>query len=129
MSASNTLENAYLNALRNVACQYAAVWMSLHKADPTDAASVASGNEASGGSYTRQQITFAAAANGSMSNSASASFTGMPSGTFSHFGLWSSSGGKTEAEFLWSGELTAAKTVDAGDTLTLNASQLTLTAS
>ena len=83
---STYLSNTLLNhALRNQAyTPPTAVYMSVHTADP----GLTGTNEASGGSYARQAVTFAAASSKSVTSSATVTFSGMPGGTFTHVGLW-----------------------------------------
>lgn len=102
--------------------QPANVYISLHTADP----GLTGASEATGGTYGRQSAntSFAASASGSKATNAALTFTLMPAGTFTHFGVWDAS---TTGNFLWGGALTASKTLAAGDTLQFNSGQLTLT--
>lgn len=133
MGASNSYLRKQLDALRNQStCVVTTAYLSLHTADPSGTAAVASGNEASGGSYARQECAFAAATSGETSqiqNSGVVTFTDMPAGTFTHWGLWSHASTSTDDTYLWCGAISTAKTVEAGDSLTLNASSMTLTLS
>jgi len=65
------------------------VYVSLHTADP--AATGAS--EASGGSYARKSLTFAAASGGT-AVATEVTFD-VPAGTYTHFGVWTASTGGT----------------------------------
>lgn len=106
--------NALLNTLRNVSGAVAVVAVKLHTADPG-----AAGTTAASANTTRNAITFSAASAGSMALSATTSWSAWASGTetISHISLWDST---TAGNFLWSIALTASKTVNNGDTLTLN---------
>lgn len=75
---------------------------------------VTAGTEVTGGSYTRQTVTFAASANGTASNSNSISFSSMPSSTITGLEIYDSAGTPRR---IWQGALSAAKTVGAGDSL------------
>lgn len=120
---SDYLEDALLNhVLRNVAyTSPTTVYVALFSTDPTDAGS---GTEVSGGSYARQAATFGAPSGGASSNSAQIDFTDMPAETVTHVGIFDAS---TSGNLLFHGSLTASKTTNAGDTLTISASDLTVT--
>lgn len=64
---SNYLENAVLNAIRNVPLAVASVYAALFTIMPDETG--AGGVEPAGGAYARQAVTFNAPANGSMANS------------------------------------------------------------
>lgn len=118
---SNTLENALLNhVLRNTAyVSPTAVYLALFTTDPTDANS---GTEVSGGSYARKAITFGAPTDGSASNTNQMDFTGMPAATVTHFGVFDAA---SAGNLLFHGALSANKTVNSGDTFTVNTGGLT----
>ncbi|MFX4261032.1 phage tail fiber protein [Pelotomaculum propionicicum] len=86
------------------------LYISLHTADSGDNGA----NEVTGGSYARQAITFNAANSKHADNPSQIEFAGMPACTITHVGLWSAS---TLGDFWWGGDLTASKTLNAGDTL------------
>ena len=124
MSISNYAENAILDAtFRNVSfAGGATITLSLHTGDPGETGTA---NEVSGGSYSRQTITFSTAASGgSISAAAAVEFAGMPAVTgasyVTHVGLWASS------NHLWSGALTSQRQVQAGDTLRISTLTVTL---
>lgn len=101
----------------------AACYISLHTADP----GTTGADEVTGGSYGRQGDTvFSAAASLASDNDSAISFTGMPSATVTHVGIWDS---ESSGEFLCGGSLGASKSVDAGDTVTISAGDLDVTAS
>ncbi|MFJ3984422.1 phage tail fiber protein [Streptomyces fungicidicus] len=84
------------------------------------------GTEAAGGSYTRQNLSVAAAVNGATSNSADLVWTGMPAVTVVGVEIWDSAGTPVR---LWYGPLSASRTVAAGDELRLAAGALSLSLS
>lgn len=95
-----------------------ALYVSLHTADPTDAAN---GAEVSGGSYARVQRdpldanwTGASSTNGVTDNAAAITFPSPTAnwGTITHFGIWDASSG---GNLLVHGALTTPKTVNNGD--------------
>jgi len=108
---SAATRTAMLDALLgNTALAYAALWISLHSADPgTDGS-----NELSGGGYGRWQATFGdAAADKAISNTAVAD-SPLASGDWTaatHLGLWTLETGGT---FVWGKQLTAPRTVRTG---------------
>lgn len=119
MSVSNYLELAFLNTLRNTSLAVANVYIKLHIGDPGEDGT---GNAA--GEATRQVVTFAAASGGSMASNADATWTNVSTTeTLSHVSLWDAS---TAGNCLWSGALTASKSVTAGDTFTIASGALTL---
>lgn len=108
---SAATRSAMLDALlRNTALAYAALWISLHSADPgTDGS-----NELSGSGYGRWAATFGdAAADKAISNTAVAD-SPIASGDWTevtHLGLWTLETGGT---FVWGKQLTSARTVRTG---------------
>ncbi|WP_406418399.1 hypothetical protein [Streptomyces sp. NBC_01614] len=89
--------------------------MALTTANGSDASA---GTEVTGGSYARENITVAAAVNGSVSNSADLVFDGMPACTVVGWEIWDSAG----TPIRWSyGLFDASKTVAAGDELKVEA--------
>lgn len=121
---SNYAENKVLDHLTGRAAWTAPTntYLALFTTDPTDADS---GTEATGGSYARQAVTFGAASGGTISNSAAVTFTSMPAGTFTHFGLYDAD---TAGNLLVHGSLTAFKTTGAGDTIEFAIGDLDITA-
>ncbi|MGE4164285.1 MAG: hypothetical protein AB7G23_21420 [Vicinamibacterales bacterium] len=126
MSAmSNYLETALFNEVLR-ATNYApptTVYVGLFTSDPTDAGT---GTEVTGGAYARQAVTFGAPTDGAGSNSAAVTFPQATAnwGTVSHFGIFDAS---TAGNLLLHGQLTASKTVNAGDVFTFPTGQLTVT--
>lgn len=86
----------------------------------------AAGTEVAGGSYARQSITTVTAATGATSgkNGNALTYTNMPAVTSPAIGwvdVYDSAG---TPKRLWFGNLTAAKTTNAGDTFTIDANSL-----
>lgn len=117
----------------------AALYVSLHTADPTD---TAGGAEVSGNNYSRAQLnpsdtnwaatqggTPAAASSGTggqTSNKATITFA-TPSGSWglvTHFGIWDAS---TSGNLLVHGALTVSKTINTNDAVSFPADSLTVT--
>lgn len=94
--------------------------LSIHTADP----GTTGASEATGGSYARQSAGYSAASAGACVLAAAVSFTLMPAGTFTHLGLWDSTGTPV---FLQGAALAASKTLSAGDTLTISSATDTAT--
>lgn len=119
---SNYLENLVLDWVLggSTPTRPAARYLALFTAAPGE---TGGGTEATGGSYARQTVAFAAAASGSSSNSADVNFTGMPAATITHFGIFDAS---TAGNLLYYGAFTASKTVNSGDTLTVPSGSLTV---
>ena len=120
MSISAYLENKILDkVLRNTDFSVSAVYVSLHDDDPGETGA----NEASGASYARQAVTFAAAAGGTSTSDTVVEFSDMPAGTWTHVGLWDAA---SDGNFLWGGPLTEPKTTSAGDTFRLPVGNITV---
>jgi hypothetical protein len=122
---SNYLENALINAtLRNTSyTSPAAVYISLHTADPTDAGS---GTEVSGGSYIRQSATFGAPSNGVSTTTADITFPQATAnwGTIGWIGIWDA---QTTGNLLYHTALDASKAIDNGDIFKIASGSLTVT--
>jgi hypothetical protein len=84
------------------------------------------GTEVTGGSYTRQTLTVAAAATGATANAADIVFTGMPATTIVGVEVWDSASTPIR---LWYGALATPRTPAAGDDSRFTAGQLTLSLS
>jgi len=121
MSISNYLENKILDkVLKNTDFTVTTVYMSLHTADPGETGA----SECTGGSYARQAVAWDSASSGASANTDVESFTGMPACTVTHIALWDA---PTSGNCLWSGALTASKTVNAGDTVQFAAGAVDIT--
>jgi len=122
---SNYLENAIINAtLRNTSyTSPAAVYISLHTADPTDAGS---GTEVSGGSYIRQSATFGAPSNGVSTTTADVTFPQATGnwGTIGWIGIWDA---QTTGNLMYHTALDASKAIDTGDIFKIASGSLTVT--
>ena len=122
---SNYLENALINAtLRNTTyTSPAAVYISLHTADPTDAGS---GAEISGSSYARQAATFGAPSNGVSTTTADITFPQATGtwGTIGWIGIWDA---LTTGNLLYHTPLDVSKLIDTGDIFKIAAGSLTVT--
>lgn len=86
----------------------------------------AAGTEVSGGSYARQTITFAAASAGANASNLAQTYTNMPIATVTSVDEWDSAGTPIRR---WFGALSASKTTNAGDTLTIASGSYTKTLS
>jgi hypothetical protein len=122
---SNYLENALINGTLRATTftAPAAVYISLHTADPTDASS---GTEVSGGSYIRQSATFAAPSNGASASNADITFPQATGnwGTIGWIGIWDA---QTTGNMLYHTALDASKTIDVGDIFKIASGSLTVT--
>lgn len=122
---SNYLENALINAtLRNTSyTSPAAVYVSLHTADPTDAGT---GTEVSGGSYARKSATFGAPSNGVSTTTADITFPQATAswGTIGWIGIWDAS---TSGNLLYHTALDTSKSIDTGDIFKIASGSLTVT--
>jgi hypothetical protein len=122
---SNYLETALINAtLRGTNFTApAAVYVSLHTADPTDAGT---GTEVSGGSYIRQAATFGAPANGVSTTTADITYPQATAsyGTVGWIGIWDA---QTTGNMLYHTALDASKAIDTGDIFKISSGNLTVT--
>jgi len=120
VSISNYLENAILDAVgNNTALQVAQAYVKLHTGDPGEA-----GTSNAAGETTRKSVSFAAASGGSMASDADAAWTNVSTAeTLTHVSLWDNA---TAGNCLWTGALTASKTVAVGDNFTIPSGSLTL---
>lgn len=100
-------------------------YIALYTAAPSDAGG---GTEVSGSGYSRQTVTFAAAATpgGTTDNTGAVSFTasGGNWGTITHVGIFDAS---TTGNLLWHGSLSASRVVNDGDTLSFAIGAVALT--
>jgi hypothetical protein len=117
-STTNTV-NAWLNTLRGTSAAtftgVTTLFVQLHTGDPG-----ASGTANVSSTTTRQALNFAAAASGSQSLTGTTQWTnwaGTNGEVVSHISVWGASSAGT---FYYSVALTASKTVNTGDTLTLS---------
>lgn len=119
--ATTTLANQWLNMLRAVAFTApVGTWVKLHTGDP-GATAAANASAVT----TRSQLTLAAAASGAVAlGGTQPSWSMTTSETISYISVWDNA---TAGNFLWSAQLSVAKTVANGDTLTLTTCGLSLT--
>lgn len=117
-STANTV-NAWLNTLRGTSAAtftgVTTLFVQLHTADPG-----ASGTTAVSSTTTRQALNYAAAASGSQAITGTTQWTswaGTNGEVVTHISIW---GASTAGTFYYSIALTASKTVNTGDTLTLS---------
>jgi hypothetical protein len=122
---SNYLEDALINGtLRGTTFTApAAVYVSLHTADPTDAGT---GTEVSGGSYIRQAATFGAPSNGVSTTTADVTFPQATAswGTIGWIGIWDAD---TSGNMLYHTALDTSKAIDTGDIFKIATGSLTVT--
>lgn len=121
----DTIENQLLDALVGTASftMTTPCKLALMTANGSDSAA---GTEVTGGSYARQTIAFNAAASGSIANSATINFTGMPACTVVGIEIYDNAGSPKRLAY---GALTANKTVASGDTIQFGAGNITLSLS
>ena len=115
ISASN-LANRILDHLRGGTAwgQPSGLWVALHTGDP----GVSGAANAAPTVAARSAATFGAASGGAFSLTGTNPVWSMSSGaTVTHISVWDAVSG---GNFLWSAPLSVAKTIDAGDSLTLN---------
>lgn len=96
-------------------------YVQLHTGDP-----LAAGTTAASSETTRDQITWSAASGGSKAMSGTLEWASWSAGTetISHISIWDAA---SSGNFLWSGALTASKTVNDGDTLQITSLTVSLT--
>jgi len=107
---ANAILDAYARSVAWV--EPAELWVKLHTGDPGSAGTA---NAAS--NTTRQEGTFSAAANGSITTSAACTWTSVSATeTYSHVSFWDAS---TAGTFIGSDDLVTPRGVTAGDTFTI----------
>lgn len=125
MSISDYLEAALLDAVFNNTSYAAAnTYAKIHIGDPGEA-----GTSNPAGETTRKVLSFGAAASpgGTVTSDADAAWTNVSTTeTYSHISLWDN---LTAGNCLWSGALTVAKAVSAGDNFTIPSGSLVCTLS
>ncbi|KOT94489.1 hypothetical protein ADK70_12480 [Streptomyces rimosus subsp. pseudoverticillatus] len=122
---TNTAENRLLDWMfgNTTTAPTAPIKVALVTANGDDATA---GTEVTGGSYSRKTITVAAAASGSVSNSADLLWTSMPACTVVGAEVWDSAGTPVRWAYM---PLDANRTVAAGDDFKIAAGGLTFTLS
>ncbi len=118
MSLTNYGENRILGLYSGDGKHY----LALFTAAPGEAGG---GTEVSGGAYARQEVTFAAASNGSMKNNAAIEFPTATAnwGTAVAWGLYDAA---TGGNLVWYGAIDTPKDLLAGDIYRINTGNLTL---
>lgn len=81
------------------------------------------GTEVSGGSYARLAITFGTITSGSMSNTSTLTFSGLPNATITHYGIISASTGGTLKVY---GTLNSTAVVVSGDQVQFPTGSITI---
>lgn len=121
---SNYLENALINATLRATTftSPAAVYVSLHTADPTDTGA----NEITASGYIRKAASFGAPSDGVSTTNADITFDQANTawGTITHVGIWDSD---TSGNLYYHTALDAAKTIDTGDIFKIASGNLTVT--
>lgn len=120
MSISNYAEDAIINAIfNNTSLAVAARYVKLHTGDPGEA-----GTNNAAGETTRKSVTGAAASSGQFTSVNDLAWTNVStSETYSHISIWDH---VSAGNCLWTGALTAAKAVNAGDSFTIPTGSLTV---
>lgn len=120
---TDTVENQLLDALVGNASYTVTtpIKLVLVTANGSDSAG---GTEVTGGSYSRQNISFDAASGGQIVSTGTISFGNMPTTTVVGIELWDSGGTPKRLAY---GPLTASKALVAGDTLQFAAGSVTMT--
>lgn len=119
--STTNLANSLLNTIRGTSFSNSATWVAVHTGDPG-----ASGtSNASAGSTTRSQVSFAAASSGSIAlTGTQPSWTnGGTLETITHISVWTA---QTSGSFLFSAALGTSRQWLGGDVLTLSALTVTL---
>lgn len=122
MTASNWLENQFLEALRGTPFSVANLYVKLYINNPGEDGTNAS---SAAGNTVRRPVTFSAAAGGVMVSNVSVDWTSVStSETYSHFAIWDND---TAGNCVGYAALTAPKSITAGDDATFPAGLLTWT--
>lgn len=124
MSLSNYLETKVMDALFNnvspAAIQLANRYVKLHTGDPGE-----DGTANAAAETTRKSLTGAASSNGVFTSTNDLAWTSVAgTETYTHVSVWDASSG---GNCIWTGALTASKSVTAGDNFTIPAGSLVAT--
>lgn len=95
-------------------------YLALYTNDPTIADT---GTEVTGGSYARQQLSFASASGGSKVSNTSETFSSMPATTVTHWGVRDASSG---GNLLYFGSFAIPIQLNAGNNLVINSGDIVL---
>lgn len=96
------------------------VYLALYTNDPTVADT---GTEVVGGSYARQQLSFATASNGAKASNTAETFSSMPAVTVTHWGIRDASSG---GNLLYFGAFDLPIQLNAGNPLTINSGDIVI---
>ncbi len=96
------------------------VYLALYTNDPTIADT---GTEVAGGSYARQQLSFANASGGAKASNTSETFSSMPATTVTHWGIRSASSG---GNLLYFGAFDLPIQLNAGNNLVINSGDIVI---
>ena len=96
------------------------VYLALYTTNPTVDDT---GTEVSGGSYARQQLSFANAVAGAKTSNTSETFSSMPASTVTHWGIRSASSG---GNLLYWGAFDLPIQLNAGNNLTINSGDIVI---
>lgn len=119
MSISNYAENKLLDTIRNQSFAVTTAYVKLHTGDPGE-----DGTNNAATETTRKSVSWTAASSGTMSSSATLSWTNVAATeTYSHWSLWDAS---SAGNCLWYGALSSSASVTAGDTFEITSLSLTL---
>jgi hypothetical protein len=119
---SNYLKQAVIKAALGEASfpSISNVYLALYTTNPTVADT---GTEVSGGSYARQQLSFANAVDGAKTSNTSETFSSMPASTITHWGIRSASSG---GNLLYWGAFDLPIQLNAGNNLTINSGDIVI---
>lgn len=96
------------------------VYLALYTNDPTIGDT---GTEVAGGSYARQQLSFANASDGAKASNTSETFSSMPATTVTHWGIRSASSG---GNLLYFGAFDLPIQLNAGNNLVINSGDIVI---
>lgn len=78
------------NLISSIATLFNGSYLALYTSNP---GADNTGTEVAGGSYSRKAITFGSVSGGAIRNTGAVTFTGLPNGTITHYGIMSASSG------------------------------------
>lgn len=119
---SNYLKQAVIKAVLGEASfpSISNVYLALYTTNPTVADT---GTEVSGGSYARQQLSFANAVDGAKTSNTSETFSSMPASTVTHWGIRDASSG---GNLLYWGAFDLPIQLNAGNNLVINSGDIVI---
>jgi hypothetical protein len=119
VGVASATANSWLNALRGTSYSVATLFVKLHIGDPG-----AAGTANAAALTTRNALTMNAASAGSMTLSSLAAFVGVSTETISHLSVWDN---VSAGNLIATGALSASKTINLSDTLTLTSLTMAIT--